>query len=347
MKKLYILFIALLVTGGVMAQGCLPEGIRFLTQSQVDSFQILYPNCTRIEGPLYIGGYSPVLSNVSNLNGLSAITYVGALDIEYSDSLTSLSGLNNIDTIGGFFTMAGNYNLSSLVGLEKLKHIGGSLNIGTTILSPLSGWVAVGTGLETLTGLENIHSIGGNLGIRGNNSLSSISELNNVNSIDGGIYLWQNNSLENISGLSNIDASSIDTLSVSENYSLSICEIESICDYLLNPNTVPYINDNAVGCNTQEEVETACENASVGELNQSNRLLIYPNPTSSKINIETSTTPHKNTTLTICNLNGQELMTRQIIEPKTVVDVSGLPQGGYFVKVMNDDKVMVGKVIKQ
>ena len=50
MKKIYILFIGLLVSSGVMAQSCLPDGIDFYSQTQIDSYQIMYPDCNEIEG---------------------------------------------------------------------------------------------------------------------------------------------------------------------------------------------------------------------------------------------------------------------------------------------------------
>ena len=34
---------------------CLPEGITFTTQEQIDNFQTNYPGCTEIEGDVYIG----------------------------------------------------------------------------------------------------------------------------------------------------------------------------------------------------------------------------------------------------------------------------------------------------
>ncbi len=347
MKTLYILLFGLLVSGGVMAQPCLPEGITFETQAQIDSFQINYPNCTEIEGSLLIGLYPS--NEISNLDSLYSLTLIsGDLGIMHNYSLYSLSGLENIDTIIGQVSIYGNNELTNLNGLNNLKHIGESLGIGIILFNGMEVFSIGNDNLETLSGMNNIMSIEGGLGVFGNSSLTNISELINVNSVDGGIYLWQNNSLENISGLSNIDASSIDTLSISENHSLSMCEIESICDYLLNPNTVPYINDNATGCNSQEEIEVACENASVDELSQNNRLLIYPNPSSTQITIELPTTPNKNTTLTICNLNGQQLITQPITERQTVVDVSVLPRGVYFIKVMDDTGVMkVGKVVKE
>jgi hypothetical protein len=50
MKKFYILLFALISLHGSWAEGCLPEGIKFTTQAQIDSFQINYPGCTEIEG---------------------------------------------------------------------------------------------------------------------------------------------------------------------------------------------------------------------------------------------------------------------------------------------------------
>ena len=49
-RTLIILLLLLSGTFGIYAQPCLPEGITFTTQSQMDSFPILYPNCTEIEG---------------------------------------------------------------------------------------------------------------------------------------------------------------------------------------------------------------------------------------------------------------------------------------------------------
>ena len=69
---------------------CLPEGITFSTQSQIDDFQTNYPSCKKIRGGVNIGEY------ITNLNGLSVLTSIGGyLSISYS-ALTSLTGLDNI-----------------------------------------------------------------------------------------------------------------------------------------------------------------------------------------------------------------------------------------------------------
>ena len=73
---------------------------------------------------------------------------------------------------------------------------------------------------------------------------------------------------------------------------------------------------------------------------------IYPNPTTGYITVETSAIPTQSQ-LSISNLNGEELITRPITEPKTQLDISSLPQGVYFVHLIIDQSVQAGKVIKQ
>ena len=175
--------------------------------------------------------------------------------------------------------------------------------------------------------------------------LSSLTGLGNLTSIGGGFGIEENAALTSLTGLDSVDAGSITNLYICYNESLSTCEVQSVCDYLANPNGTIEIHDNTTACNSQEEVETACENASVDELSQYNRLSIYPNPSSTHITIELPTTPQKNTILTIYNLNGQQLITQPISEPQTLVDINGLPSGVYFVKVVDDGKVRMGKVV--
>ena len=55
MKRLTLFVVlALFFQSGVLSQPCLPDGITFNTQAQIDSFQILHPNCTEIEGDVII-----------------------------------------------------------------------------------------------------------------------------------------------------------------------------------------------------------------------------------------------------------------------------------------------------
>lgn len=73
MKKIIYLIAAVAMSHSLaFSQPCLPEGITFTTQEQIDNFQSNYPGCTDIMGTVLIEG-----NNITNLDGLSVITSVG------------------------------------------------------------------------------------------------------------------------------------------------------------------------------------------------------------------------------------------------------------------------------
>ena len=64
---------------------CLPDGITFETQAQIDSFQVNYPNCNTIRGDVMISG-----DDITNLNGLNVLTSIeGDLYISNNSNLTN------------------------------------------------------------------------------------------------------------------------------------------------------------------------------------------------------------------------------------------------------------------
>jgi hypothetical protein len=106
--------------------------------------------------------------------------------------------------------------------------------------------------------LENLTSIGGGLSISGNTSLTSLTGLEEVTSIGGNLAIQGNNLLTSLDGLENIAAGSIAGLNISNNSSLTNCNIQNICDYLASPNGVVDIVGNAAGCNSPPEVASNC-----------------------------------------------------------------------------------------
>jgi hypothetical protein len=319
------------------SQGCLPEGITFSLQSQIDSFQVSYPGCTEIEGDVMIRG-----SNITDLSGLIVLTSIGGT-LEIGDiyagnpSLTSLAGLEGLTSIEGDLYIAWNYNLTSLSGLDNLNSIGGRVGIGYNY------------NLTSLMGLENLTSIGDGLVIEEANALTSLTGLEGLISIVGFLEITFSDALTNLTGLDNVEANTISGMYIYMNHSLSACEVRSICDYLASPNGTIEMHDNATGCNSPEEVEAAC-GVGLDESTVSSRQLvvnIYPNPASITITIEMPTTPDKNTTLAIFNISGKQLLTQRVTQQQTVMDVGTLPGGVYFVSVADDRMVMLQKFIKQ
>jgi len=66
MKKVFTSILGLVFSFVGFSQSCLPDGIEFYSQSEIDNFQTNYPNCTEIEGDVAITGL-----DIYNLNGLS------------------------------------------------------------------------------------------------------------------------------------------------------------------------------------------------------------------------------------------------------------------------------------
>ncbi len=174
MKKTFIIFLfALLFNLNGQGQSCLPNGINFTSQAEIDNFPTNYPGCTVIEGNVSTDS-SGIF--ITDLNGLSGVTVIqGGLSIYGTNWLTNLNGLDNLTTVGGDLSIDVNSELTSLSGLDNLTSVGGDLAI-------------YGPSLSSLSGLDNLNSIGGDLllgYVPGNwNGLS------NLNSVGGNLSLY-------------------------------------------------------------------------------------------------------------------------------------------------------------
>jgi hypothetical protein len=318
-------------------------------------------NLTGLDNVAFIGNNIWISSNPSltSLTALNKLTSIGGdLDIENNSILTSLAGLNNVTSIGGHLGLFDNRALTSLTALNNVTSIGGGLELDYNALTNLTGlenltsiggelWMHYNKGMTSLIGLDNLTSIGGFIQIEVNPDLSSLAGIDNVTSIGGYLYLKDNPVLSSLTGLDNIYASSITGLYIVNNISLSTCDVESVCDYLVSPNGTKEIHDNATGCNSREEVEAACK-AGLSDNSSTNIITIFPNPASTIITISLpTTTPVDNTTLSIYNVNAQQVISRRIREPQTDIDISALPSGVYYARITNDRTVNVGKFIRQ
>lgn len=108
------------------SQSCLPDGIQLTTQERIDNFSLNFPNCTMIEGGIYIAG-----NNISNLLGLSGITAIGGgLGVNQTTMLVNLNGLENLTSIGGIVFIEDNDALTSLSGLDNVTSFGAAIGGG-------------------------------------------------------------------------------------------------------------------------------------------------------------------------------------------------------------------------
>ena len=320
MKKL-VLFITMVAFCPriVFSQGCLPEGIIFTTQEEIDNFQTNYPGCTEIEGDVFIGSMSGNF-NIMNLQGLNNIIKIyGRLDIVGCSSIGDLEGLNSLTQVGDYLQINNCTELDNFSGLNSLTQVGGGFVVSSNNM------------LTSLQALESLTEISGEFWIGNNISLTSLEGLNNLIAIDSSFKINGNTNLIDISALENFDPSSIETyLAIMNNYNLSNCAIQSICDYLENPTGLTFIMNNAPGCNSKAEVEAACL-TSVNDIDANEGITFFPNPANDFITISKKRDlPIENAI--IYNHLGQKVLAAMPVN--NMVDVSGLIPGIYFIEVI-------------
>ncbi|MBL7883422.1 MAG: T9SS type A sorting domain-containing protein [Bacteroidia bacterium] len=104
---------------------------------------------------------------------------------------------------------------------------------------------------------------------------------------------------------------------------------------------------NNVWASSSSGVVVFNENGIVGveEKLFSQNFILYPNPASSTITIES--TAYKVQSIRIVDILGREVYYLQTTNNKTEIDVSHLPSGVYFVKAQNKDNVLSKKFVKQ
>lgn len=159
----------------LVGQMCLPEGIHFTRQSQIDSFSILYPGCTEIGGDVCIGAcQGEEDSDITNLDGLMPLTSIkGKLNISNNYLLTSIEGLQNLSILEDDVKLKGNYKLSSLKGLDQVRLMKGSFTI------------QLNDGIDSIGGFEMLDTILGTLTLEIMFKLSSVAAFSNLKYLGG------------------------------------------------------------------------------------------------------------------------------------------------------------------
>lgn len=190
MKVNTLLFVLLSFTlFQLQAQTCLPGGITFTSQTEIDNFAADYPGCVEILGDMVIdGGIS-----ITDLSGLSQLNTLKQLDINNCKSLTSLSGLENISEVKGRLVLFKNDVINSLSGFSSLTNISGQFIMNKN------------HGLTDLSGLENLNQVGSFIQISANNGLVDLSGIGNIETIVGSFSVYNNPLLEGFTNFPNIE----------------------------------------------------------------------------------------------------------------------------------------------
>ncbi len=297
-------------------------------------------NIDEISGNVEIAGNSSLL----DLSGLNNITSIGGrLRIESNSSLSSLFGLNKIESIGNRVNIVNNDSLTSISAFENLTSIAGSLRIydnaslinltGLDNLLTINDLEIVGNiNLISLTGLENLNSVFGRLWIESNYSMTSLTSLYNLNEVDYQLAITGDSSLTSLDGLDNIAASSIYDLYIFNNSSLSVCEVQSVCDFLASPDGSIVIFNNADGCNDSAEIAEACQIIGFSDLVHESELKIYPHPAINKLFIANK----QNELFDIVIFNQFSQIVLSYSNVTNTIDISTLKPGIYIIEITSN-----------
>lgn len=190
MKTSYYLAIFIFIKVSILHAQC-DQPITLLSQAEVDAFASNH--CEVLQGTLTIG---PTDVNedcdIHNLDSLISLTRVeGSIRIFNCDSLISISGLSNVETV----TISIN-----ITDCDKLTNVDGLQ--GITELSRLN---LNGNGsLENVDALTNLNFLSSDLGISQNKSLLNLDGLSGLEIIENALNITNNESLIQIDSLYNL-----------------------------------------------------------------------------------------------------------------------------------------------
>jgi len=349
-NKLAIAIIMLLPGLFAQAQSCLPGGITFTTQAQVDNFQTANPGCTMIEGALTVQG-----ANITNLNNLSVIQSVGGdFLIVNNDALTSLNGLNNLTTIGGAGRIQNNPSLTNIDGLQSLTAARGDFFYlsDSPLLTSLSGLGSLDSVagifqiwehplITDLSGLENLTFVGAAFAIFRNANLESLDGLENLATVVGDLRIYENDDLSDLAALDH-PINMQGALVITDNPNLSDCEVEAVCNYVADPVTFVAISGNDGDCASETLVLDDCLSPT-SEAELQARISIAPNPVADVVRVSSDG-------LAIEGVQIRDIAGRLVYQTQAdfeEINLGELADGVYFFEIFTEDQAVVKRLVKQ
>lgn len=324
MNKIFTLISFVLFCATALHAQC-PFNLTLTTQAQVDNFPIQYPACTIIQGTVLIQSGDAI----NNLNPLSSLTFVlGNLSIQNNNMLTSLNGLQNLAGVGNNVDIVTNAKLANLNGLTSLATISNDLSIDNNAL------------LTSVSGLGNLTTVGGSVTLANNPKLATSAGMNKLNTISGSLNVFQNTLLADLNGFGSLQT--LGDLLVTTNPALGSCANPGICKYVKSPGQSATINNNKTGCNSVNEVLTACLQVNVSNP-QARPLTLSPNPATDWIRVEGL--DESSARMVVYNATGQAVLSRDV-QNNQILSVSNLLPGFYILSIQSADGLYQGSFVR-
>ena len=187
--------------------------ITLRSQAEVNAL-VLPANVTTIQGNVTIGSSSGMMSDISDLSPLVAITEITGNVVVQLNLVSNLMGLNQLQSIGGDFKVSSNEDLTSLGDFTALQSIGGTFQVSNnavltslgdfSTLQTIGGDFVVGeydAGNAVLTSLGNftaLQTIEGDFDVHYNDDLISLGDFTALKTIGGWFDVYGNDDLTSL-----------------------------------------------------------------------------------------------------------------------------------------------------
>lgn len=135
---------------------------------------------------------------MTSLEGLQNIESIGGdVVIGFFPALATLSGLGALEDIGGDLLVLGNNALLTLGGMAALERIGGDLNLG--LVFDVDGFLTpFGNAALRTVDLDTLEEIGGDLVAVDNDALETLRDMEDLVTLGGDVIVAGNGALENL-----------------------------------------------------------------------------------------------------------------------------------------------------
>jgi uncharacterized repeat protein (TIGR01451 family) len=211
--------------------GCLPQGISFANQAEVNNFPIEFEGCWTLLGDVQISGGS-ISSLVplqqlheikghfwnndlvlNNFAGLDSLRSIGKDFNVYGCQLKSMVGLEKLERTGEMYVW-NNPKLKDMTGLGSLKSISGALSVRNNIL------------MKNFVGMQKLAAVGNLAEILENPALTGLTGLEGLTSVKGGVKIYANGQLANLNGLENLTKAG----AINLDYNLKLTDVSALAN---------------------------------------------------------------------------------------------------------------------
>ncbi|MBK7809021.1 MAG: T9SS type A sorting domain-containing protein [Saprospiraceae bacterium] len=282
-----------------------------------------------------IGNFGFSHKDIETIDGFSSLEKVtGEINVGNStlnkDKLEQILAFKRVKSVKSLFINSVNvisnpFYLKSLKGFDSLEIVEDILSIRRFAGVRLNGFKALKKigkvfylqecpNLLTLEGLENLREIGAQW--------------------ETSFLIADNNSLHDISALSGakVKANVYALFWILRNPSLEICHIPMVCDFIAQNKFESFnIHTNAPGCQSKDEVKTACLTSSDDSADLP-AISIFPNPVTDVVRL-VSSAPLRSVTL--YDISGKKIY--HDTTGSAQIDMSTWDRGWYFMEIQLSD----------